>query len=222
MRKIILLIIILLCTGCTINYEVKIDNSMNIQEKLYLKGNYTDYNIDLDSFASEKQLDDYLLNYNNAYFEDGQIELLENIAKNRKYSIKVKTNKRNIKEISNSMFISYIYNDIKITKNKKNYVFNLKRNKETGNEEYDYDSIQFDELYIKIKTSKMIINSNADSKSWNEHTWKITNDNIKDIHFEVSNISSIILLIPVILFVSIVLILSIYIYKKSQKVNEIN
>ena len=173
MQKVFLLITILLLTGCKVEYNLNLDNNLNLLEDInIIPSNNSDketinnfsYNIPIDSTA-----DDYDV------FEK-KMETLEyyNInKKNDKLEINYKYDNTKYDEYSNSTLVNMAYEYISIEKVDDREIV-LSTAKEFRLFE-SYDNIE--EVKITIKTNYKVLKSNADEVDNHKYIWKINKEN---------------------------------------------
>lgn len=166
LKYLILTFMVVLLTGCSGNYNLKINADLSVKENLELS-------IDNKNDAYNKTL---------KIFEDNKIE-------RKKYSVNINSDKVVIKYndefdsiedyILNSKVYSQLFSDIKYNKT-KNYIDlsvneNLKIKDKNlinnGNNLTDFDIIQ-----VNIENPYKVIYSNEDIKNDNIYTWSIKKD----------------------------------------------
>lgn len=221
MKKLLMLVcMLLLCTGCTITYDLKIYRDMQYEEILTFEGTYEDYSIDITNPKELEGAEEYIKEYNKSAFEDvDTYEIIENTASNNKYIFKIKSKKQDINNLKNSSIIKKFYNKQEISKRNENYIFSLDREEYTDEE--GYTPYEFNELIINVQSKKRIINYNSDSNRNNIHTWHIVGETMKQIDFEItdSNIVEPVQTYSILILIALGVIG--FFIKKSQKINEI-
>ena len=126
MKKIIFLVIMsILCTGCTITYEMNIDSNMKYKEKIIVNGDVVEYGFgDINEQNKEyitKVNEDKLIDMNN-------YKLIKNLIRGNNYNVEVKSKKQDIDTIKDSMTILKIYGDIDVNKKANgNYTFKFSK-----------------------------------------------------------------------------------------------
>lgn len=172
MKKGILLIFLLLLTGCTIDYNLEIDNKKireeitgTISKEEYeIKGNHTDMNI----FYSIINYEQYpLLNNEDVYDK--------NIVKNDdevEYSFKYTYNNNYDK----SRLVNTCFEKVDFVETNEYYYANI------GGEFYCQYS---DEIVINVETDYAVLNNNANKVKDNVYTW-IIDGNTADIQMIIS------------------------------------
>lgn len=245
MKKTILLIAILFISGCTIQYDMTINENLSVDEKVFLteekskflnvitKSDFFDENDTtsniyyfLDSFVDTIATnDDYLL-----YLEKSDMKLTDN---DNKMNLQYDMYYNNFYEYQNSELIYKLLEFFEV-KEKKNKKYELKM---SGlfynyiNEYLNYENISFEnnEIYFNINIPFKVMSSNADIQKEGKYTW-IINRNNTDREINILFDSKALIkneklnrILFTIIFVIIFGVL-IFIYnavKKSKKVNEI-
>lgn len=234
MKKIIIILSILLMTGCSVNYDLTITDKEQIKEEFKI---YIDNSEILQSYSS---IDEYLDYYSNIYKEN----------QGKEYSIKTKESKpqsyfivnnsyKNLDEyiastsflsMFNSANIERVGNYISFTTSTNSFLSSIKNNEllseETANNTFK----------IRIKFYNEIASSNADSvdEKNNIYIWEVNKNTEKDyIYFKIgpkvkyniiikdfikNNLAAIIITITSLIIVAIG---GVYIYSKAKKNNEV-
>ena len=225
MKKIIMVITILLLTGCSANYNLDLTTSKPKESLNIIEENNND-----DYF-------DYLKNYNElvqAIYNPQDSDTLEvdptlkyydlyNMSTDNKANLMFEYSFNN-KELNSTNIIKTCYEEVLLTNNSS------KLDIKTSPKFLCFDKyITLDSVLINIKTDKKIINNNADSINGNVYTWNINKDSAQNkpiILSSVDNSSNIeedndqdsknfkIVIITVIGF--IILIIGIFIYKNHK------
>lgn len=174
MKRLFLLIIIsLFLTGCKVEYNLTLDDKLNLLEDInVISSNEKDkeslanfsYNIPIDATA-----DDYDV------FEK-KIETLKyyNIDKNNdKMKINYKYNNTKYDEYNNSMLVNMAYEYISVSKiNDKELTLSTSKEFMLFN---DYDTLE--EVKITIETNYKVLSNNADEVNRHKYIWHLTRDN---------------------------------------------
>lgn len=217
-KGIIILFILLFCTGCSIKYNLKIDRDMNFEENMSIEGTLIDYSIETSTEEDEK----FIKEYNESMFQnDSDYSIKENEVNGNKYYFEIESKENNVMNLKDSNLIKKIYNTVDVNKKSDGtYTFKFSRDYKDIKDDA-YTGLEFDDLIINIKSKKKIINSNADKVENTTYTWEINKNNIKDIYFEITesnafdkNYLYVIILTP--LFIALL-----YLILKSKKTNEI-
>lgn len=168
-KLLIMLIMILFLTGCKVEYQINLDENLNIEENIKLiSANEQDNKIfkEFDLvIPTNKEIDDYVaykkklenLNYYN------QTQSNELIEFNYKF---------NNEEYVNSIFVNSAYEFISVIKIKNEIVLS------TSKEFLLFDLYDnLDEIKVTIKSKYKMIKSNADKEERRNYTWIITKEN---------------------------------------------
>lgn len=245
MKKLILLIIILFISGCSIQYDMTINENLSVDERVLLteekskflgvitqsdffNENDTTSNIYyfLDSFVDTIATnDDYLL-----YLEKSDMKLTDNESKmNLQYNMYY----NDLYEYQDSEFMYKLLESFEVKEN-KNKEYELKMSGVFYNYidvylKYDNISFENDEVYFNINIPFKVLSSNADIQKEGKYTW-IINRNNTDRELNITFDSKVLIKnvkitrILVIIFSVIMLGAAVFIYntvKKSKKINEI-
>lgn len=222
-KKIILILTILLLSGCAANANYDITIGKKISEKLTIEA-YCDQ--DCNEREIERPYLKYYTNegydpygpayqegfeyYNRTYSKDGDKVTLE-------YSGKFKLN-----EYGNSNIAKTFFSSIKSTY--KNNILTIN----SGNNFYFKEGL--DTLNVSITTNYKVIYNNADSQSGNTYTWTLKKDDpdTKIIYIEIdtneeqeSKQSNLILILIVGIILAIIGIAAIFMNIKNKKNNKI-
>ena len=172
MKKILFLILLcLLLTGCTINYNLEIeDNQFNetitgtvLNSEISHKDGQTDIG-PYEYFLNTEQLP--FTNNNNIYYE----KTLNNTNDGVDYEYKYTFNENNF---INSRILNTCFN---------NYTFESKDDKYYISLSGDFKCAYADKTKIKITTKYKVTAHNANKKSKNTYTWTINKDKIEDLN----------------------------------------
>jgi len=187
MKKCLLLVLVLILSGCTLEYNLVIDES-TFEEVITINENDS---TKLNSPVAEgttmtyKNRVDWLVTtpiyvYKNSnvspYEEDGIIDGVkyyekQKIVTGEEYGVSLITNGE-IDEINDLRSLSHCYEIARVLNNKDEYVISTSF-KNMCFENYPL----LDELTINITTDMKVTSNNADSVSGNTYTWKITRAN---------------------------------------------
>ena len=171
-RIIYLLIIILLLTGCTCEYNLVI-NGDTYSEEVILNGNNEESSLFNQKWQIPVDKDIY-----NSLSGDpsSNIDIDDNI-----YNYKLSGNKLlfnydfSIHELNNSTAISNCYKTATVNAYQDRIILS------TASEVTCFDKYpNLDELVINITVDRPVISHNADYKNGNIYTWNITRDNFSD------------------------------------------
>lgn len=215
MKKIILLILILLVSGCTTEYNLTIENNkFNENIKIDISKSLIDYTPTIPGVEKDDQITPLIENPVSAFFStsnknyDKKVEETEN-----SYNINLKYN-YTFDEFKGSNSINSCFENIEMN-GEDVYYINLNGN---------FYCLYSDSIDIKIKTNNEVIRHNADRKEGNTYIWNIHsgNSNNVDILFEVSKDiknKSIILEISIIIVLLIILGIVLKVIKKKNEEN---
>ena len=235
MKKVLILLILLCLTGCSVQYDLTITDKQQVKEKFYV---YVDNDKMLKSHSS---IDEYLDYYSNLYTQNEGYEKYKVTTKKSKPSsyFIVKNNYKDLNEYVNSYSFKSMFNDASIEKVGNYTSFKTTKNaylESIKNNQLISDDTKYESFEISIKFYNEVVSSNADkiNKKNNVYTWIVSEDNETDyIHFKIgpkvkynviikdyiqNNIASIIVIGATI---TTLLVIGAYIYIKGKKNNEI-
>lgn len=171
MKKILLLsILCLLMTGCTINYNLEI-NEDSFKETI--TGNVLNEEMQLEENQTDVNIFDYLINY-----EQSALNNIEN-------SLYNKTINKNTNSIDYNY--SFTYNEKNINNSKvlnecfENFKFDNIDNKYYFIANGDFYCNYAEEVKINIITDYKVIVNNANKIKGNIYTWTISRNDIEDL-----------------------------------------
>lgn len=225
------LFIVLLITGCSANYNLTIESSLNVNENINIIG---DDRFKIDGNYTVDTMYDTILNTYSENVDKNKISNIEKYLDNNNLSIKLNNNYTNLDELSKSYYFSLIYpNNLKVTTDENIVTLNTDNNMNnlwvfmTDME----DDPLIKQLNINIKVPYVVTNNNADKvdEKNNIYTWEYnfqTTNKIISISFDKNNLhvvenKSIKILIYILIFLAIIGI-GYLIYKKSQKIKNKN
>lgn len=234
MKKIILIISILLLTGCNVKYNLVITDKEEVKEKIVVNVDNSDIaNMDMD-------VDEFLDYYSHLYKQNVGYEKFNiNTKKGSDYSqFIVKRNYKDLSEYISSYSFKYMFNDASIER-VGNYISFITSNNlklEEINSNVEISDFLCDDFELSIKFYNEVVKHNADKvdEKNNVYTWYVNKNATKDhIEFKIgpnvrydvkildylqNNIVGISLVVIVILFLlSIVM----FFFIKAKKNNEI-
>ena len=176
MKKIILALIVLVVTGCSVNYNVKINDDFTINEKVEIKED--------DKFYEQY----YRTTRKNAL--NGILDNYSNILKNNNYRYDISndenpsiTLEKTFNSIEDFINNSLLFNDYFDKINYNNDGSRLKINTEgfNPNDSDNPDRFNVSKLSITINPSYKVVNHNASSFDENENSLTyILDDDLKD------------------------------------------
>lgn len=216
MRKIkilLLLLVILLFTGCTGKYDVSINDDLSVDENLYLELPNVDYektlsifkknNIDKENYSVFVSSDSVIIKYKDSFKSIDD------------YILSSKVYHQLVDEIQYTRNDNYI--DIYIDEKLK-----LKSEEEIG---LIGNSNDIDSLDINLELPFKVLNNNSDSFNKNTYTWNIENGDVdKKIFIQFNPNRSNNLSLQLVVFVVVIIcsiILGVYIaknYKEKHKI----
>ncbi len=166
MKKIFLLLItLLLLTGCKATYEINFDESINEEIRIYTENSNIQNATQKQSENFYEQLDDWERAYE--YYKKEMYNDLE-------YTGYKYTDSFNYKEYDALTQLRKCYEDFAFSKND---FIELKTSNEFLCASY-YTGVE--SLELRINSKYNIINSNADQKDGNTHIWLINKTNYKN------------------------------------------
>lgn len=205
MKKIIMLALIFLISGCSCKYELSIQGN-KIEESLYINGINMEIpeQADLANYSTHnysKNIDGDMLNYSTSY---------------------------NLSSFKNSDFLTCFDTYNFVNENEYYIIRTGKKFKCLPYQYNDFDMLDYDELEIQITTNHKVLEHNAVKVDDNTYSWYITKENIDnaEIYMKFSEEVNSPLTIPIIAGIfTVVLILGFIIYNvassKGKKNNKI-
>ncbi len=177
MKKIFKLFLIIILTlfisGCTVKYDLTIDNNgMYENIRLYFVNNAENNKL-VDSLYSQNRSAyyDFDTNMTNYYKTTKGIDKDHDLLYLNYYY------EYNENKLQNSNAINECFYNKSVTKDEKYITLNTSK----GLDCIYRDTVkQIDKLEINIKTKYLVVESNADSVSKNTYTWKITDKNYNE------------------------------------------
>lgn len=175
MKKIIIILCLVLLSGCSVNYNLDITSS-KVKETMEFDITETDYQIYNDN--NEEKLSATLYEY----FDEREILAFDNM--NYK-----DFHKKNLTKGNRSLNVKYsydytyldFYNSYAINNCFEDYVV-LNEDDYFYIKAYGKFNCYYDDTYINIKTDRRVINQNADSYKDGVYTWKITKDKMDNVN----------------------------------------
>ena len=167
-KKIILICTLFILTGCSVEYNLTINEDLSVKEKVIANENTNRME------AMTKSKGDNAVNYIYNMFkrDDKKVSIsTKNTSKNT-YTTVVKTHK-NIENYSKD-FKSDVFEKVNIIKEDNVVTFTANQTKPLGkNQSY---SLIYDDITIRMYVPFKVIENNATSVSGNTYIWKIKND----------------------------------------------
>lgn len=212
-KKIIILLFVIILTGCSGTYNLKFNDDLSIKEEL---------NVEIPSTEENKQktLD---------LFKNNKIN-------NKKYSIKSSNNKLKIKYseeyisiedyIVNSNLYHLLFDNISYDKTDKYIEVEAKNALDLKNNSiYKVNNYDISLFQINLESTHKILSSNYDQKEGNIYSWTIDeNTKEKEINFKISTDyykNKIVYLVPLIIIGLVMVISFIYLYNRIRKTNRL-
>ena len=194
-KRLLLLFIIILLTGCEAEYNIEINNNVNLKEIISIIE--TDQNIfdKKNSQLYNRTPKEYLetnLKWPTSVYNNGEVNPYEPIKLNNTYYY-TKTNISNYKQLG----LRYSYNHMQRKYKETNLVnkcYDIKYSKnnntislETISSFKCFDEYKLlDKVTINLNSTCNVNKENSDKKEDNKYTWYITKENIdKKIEFEI-------------------------------------
>lgn len=212
-KKFLILLCLLLLTGCSATYEINIKNGKITENLKLIESDKSLFDKEQQSGSTIRELFNSELNDE----DDFTTNPYDVKSINTNDTLGIEYNSIYNKEIGGLSGLNQCYKDFKVQ------VADGIVTIETGNNFECYDYYEFlDSVKVVIKTNHKVIDNNADEKNGNSYIWNITKDGNKNIKFsykETANDNSqyIVISIIIILFVIIALLF----LKKRKKSNEI-
>ena len=212
-KKIIILLFVIILTGCSGTYNLKFNDDLSIKEEL---------NVEIPSTEENKQktLD---------LFKNNKIN-------NKKYSIKSSNNRLKIKYseeyisiedyIVNSNLYHLLFDSISYDKTDKYIEVEAKNALDLKNNSiYKVNNYDISLFQINLESTHKILSSNYDQKEGNIYFWTIDeNTKEKEINFKISTDyykNKIVYLVPLIIIGLVMVISFIYLYNRIRKTNRL-
>lgn len=212
-KKIIILLFVIILTGCSGTYNLKFNDDLSIKEEL---------NVEIPSTEENKQktLD---------LFKNNKIN-------NKKYSIKSSNNRLKIKYseeyisiedyIVNSNLYHLLFDSISYDKTDKYIEVEAKNALDLKNNSiYKVNNYDISLFQINLESTHKILSSNYDQKEENIYSWTIDeNTKEKEINFKISTDyykNKIVYLVPLIIIGLVMVISFIYLYNRIRKTNRL-
>ena len=156
MKKILVLFIVILITGCSVNYEIEITNGLKVIERCSLEAGEDVYKSHYQT-TKVKVLQDILNIYNDELKKNNyQVEVI----KDELPYVKIAREYSSIQEYLNSSLLFNNYFD-KINYTKDGKIVKIETEGFNPNEHEDPDRFYVDDLDIAIKSAYKVVNSNA-------------------------------------------------------------
>lgn len=227
-----ILVVLLLCSGCSVTYDLNIDSKLNLTENT---------SIVADTNSEIKKISEYDQFLPISYYADESSIFTEKKDGVEYYNLVKAEDNTNINfdyvfdidKFNNSVFARSCYNYVTVMKSYNNDEHRNELLISTSKEFLcfeNYDNL--DNVTIKIHTKRSVYSNNANSVDKNTYIWNITESNKKNASIQMVIDSEIIdegipfweqniLFIIVAITMLISLIIYIFVKKRSDKVNKI-
>lgn len=229
-KKIILLILVtLLFSGCSVNYNLYINEDLSVNEKIIATENSNSLRIKTGDTSKVAANSFYEL-----YKIDGVKYSFSTVEKGDNITGTTSTTFKSLEEYE-EYFKSDIFNETNISK-KDSYI-TIDYKQDVPLSEYSSRSLIYDSIEVNIEVPFKVIENNADSVDGNKYTWNIEKDgklknikmtfdtnetiNYKKIDFgffEINVRYSVLLVVGIVL---VLLIITLIIYLNNKKNNKI-
>lgn len=163
-KLIVLMIILLTLTGCSFEYNIKIDtNTINEENIIYIP-NTNKYNI-------KQEVENLVSNYTGPTNSLGMYE--QSVTeKNNNFGMLYKKEYNKLYDYNNSLSFSICYDNYKLLKEKEKIVISTSKKFNCFNK---YNEL--DDVTINIESKLEVESSNADEVNDNIYTWHINRNN---------------------------------------------
>ena len=217
MKKIILILFVLLVTGCTTNYNLEISEN-SFKESIDIKINKNEIltEPDPEGIEVDDPITPFLSSKDPVFFTNSNIYYNKIVQDLGEYYIVNMNYEYNPADFKNSNSLNMCFDNFKFNDEKNYYIHAYGT----------FYCLYSDNMTINIKTNNKVLKNNADSVDGNVYTWKIDNNNKNnvDIEFEVTKkVSYTDIFITILLAVIIISLIGfvIYILKNKKRSNEI-
>lgn len=194
MKKILILLILVLLTGCSVNYELNINQDNTYDEVIY----FTETNEVLSKYG--ESISDAVNNVKE-FFLSGENDIEPEVIVNNKTTFKsndsesitykLKKNLDNVKDYSESLFFNYYFESSKVDSDNNMYTiygnkFNFDNIKKlTTSYKYIFD---LDTVVIKIHSDYDVIDTNATNidREKNDYYWIVNESNASNFELKLT------------------------------------
>lgn len=199
MKKIVLILIILLVSGCSVDYNVLLNYDLSVNEKVEFRIEDSDENYEKINNLFESN------NISKSNYKVTRVFDEIKIVYNKKY--------KNIEDyILNSVLYKQAFSEILIDKDQDKTSLKTSANFSNNNLSINKDNdLNFDYLKVSFDSKLPVISSTADKKEKNKYVWEYNGDSKeKNINITFKNRASIVtfrsILVSVLIIVSSILI----------------
>lgn len=190
-KYILLIIMIFILTGCSVDYSLNINSDEKVEETVIIITNNNDLT---NAYGGTiKNAADMYINSYKVFFKEHNIKSRYNINDNETIFYLTKTYE-NLEEYANSVFFTNLYQSAIVNRKNSSVRFSnagdYYGNILFGDTDTFVDNAQYiDDLNITMKFQNKIITANADESDEenNIYKWHINKKEFKNIVFEVSN-----------------------------------
>ena len=173
MKKIILIVLLLLLTGCKVEYKINLNNNFDIEENINILSTTEEDKNKIEEFSLNIPIDQKVDDY--GAFEN-KVSTIEyyNYLKNKDMIIfKNKYNNNKYDKYIDSTLANLAYEYVSINKvDEKNLILSTSKEFLLFN---NYNNLE--EVKITITTNYKVLSNNADIINNHDYTWVITKDN---------------------------------------------
>lgn len=178
-KYLIILICLIMLTGCSTTAELTISGDDKVSEKIYVSEEKS--KVDDSGMSLSEYVDSTLDYFDKSKFSSYNIS---NYTQGNKAVALFSKESRDLCSSINTSVFKDFFEAIECNETNKYYEFTGKIN-ESCDEEECYESIIYDNIKITINLSEKAIKSNADSIVDTKYTWNIDGKNNKDIYLKI-------------------------------------
>lgn len=194
MKKILILLMIFIITGCSINYEININQDNTLDEAIYFtekKDVLTKYGTSISNAVSNVK--EFFLSGENNIEPEIILNNKTTFKNNDEDSISYKLNKNfdNVDDYSKSLFFNYYFETSKVNSNNGTYIiygskFNYENVKKLTTS-YKY-TFNLDNIIIKIHSDYVVTETNATGidKKNNDYYWTVNEENASNFELKLT------------------------------------
>lgn len=209
LKILILFLVLLLSTGCSVDYNLTIDELNAIEDfSLYVDNNSSNTAMINDMY--QRQTESF---FNQDTDDSEYYEVKKGLTKDKKSLFLNFRYNYPLKKLQNSNAISECFYNKSVTKDQEYITLNTSKGFDCIYKDTD---LQIEDLTINIKTNLKVVETNSDKVKKNTYTWHIDKDNYqeKNIYMKISyteenrekSVISEYLAIPIVMIVTVLLI----------------
>lgn len=209
LKILILFLVLLLSTGCSVDYNLTIDELNAIEDfSLYVDNNSSNTAMINDMY--QRQTESF---FNQDTDDSEYYEVKKGLTKDKKSLFLNFRYNYPLKKLQNSNAISECFYNKSVTKDQEYITLNTSKGFDCIYKDTD---LQIEDLTINIKTNLKVVETNSDKVKKNTYTWHIDKDNYqeKNIYMKISYTEenreksgiSEYLAIPIVMIVTVLLI----------------